>query len=185
MDRDNDCESIFIEDVIEKKKTGRSAFSKTNCTRRRNGGMPSDMLRGKKLKEYMGNSEVKAYNLNDVAKVKTYNSRKKTTYEDDIEIIKMYQNGDKISAITSRYEISPPVVYSILKANGIQKKSEISKQQAECAPPETENVAMGADRIGSITQEVVGLLLQNKVSYLEVIQVLKTTKSEIQRRVLI
>jgi transposase len=136
MDYDNDCASIFAEDVTEKKKTGRGAFSKTSCTRKRNGGMPSDFLRGKKLREYMGNSEVITYNLNDIKKVKHNKHGKKTSAEDDVCICEMYVGGKKTPDIIKKYGISFPTLYGILKRNGIPKRTDNLKEPLKDTSPE-------------------------------------------------
>ncbi len=139
-DYENDCESIFAEDVAEKKKTGRGMYGKTAFTRNRNGGMPSDMLKGKELRKYMGNSEVTTYNLNDIKKIVPGKFGKKTTAEGDACICKMYVDGEKISTITKKYGISAPVVYAILKKSGIPKRAKKEKGTDEILPETTADI---------------------------------------------
>jgi hypothetical protein len=120
MDYDNDCESIFREDVIDKKKTGRGMYGKTNFTRKRNGGMPSDMLKGKKLREYMGNSEVTTYNLNDVQKVgKSRKPRTRITPEMESSICELYKSGAKRKVILSMFDISGQALRNVLMRNKV------------------------------------------------------------------
>jgi transposase-like protein len=123
MDYDNDCKSIFYEDVYDKKKTGRSAFSKTNCTRKRNGGMPSDFLKGKALREYMGNSEVKVYNLKDLEPKKHRGASRRFTKEIEDQICAAYLSGKTYKEIRTQFNInSNNTLGKILRRNGVECK---------------------------------------------------------------
>ena len=56
---------IFYQEAQDKKRTGRGIYNRASRTGKGKGYMPVDLLSGKAKEEYMGNSEVTRYFIND------------------------------------------------------------------------------------------------------------------------
>lgn len=58
-----EIERLLWEEQRDQKRTGSGVFHRATRTGHKKGYMPSELLKGKELEEYMGNSEVITYHI--------------------------------------------------------------------------------------------------------------------------
>jgi hypothetical protein len=115
-DKENDVERLLREDARDKKRTGNGVFSRAS-RRGYTGAIRTtvDYLKGKEKKQYMGNGEVKMYNIyDDINNIPSAREIMKMDFETAKKILEQARARHNVKDLRDHWKISSKVMYSEL-----------------------------------------------------------------------